>query len=85
MKTEYVEIYPRLTMLVNDIEVGYLEYNSNKDEVEITDLFIFVGYRGNGFGKKLLEEVCNRHKGCAIESKYNFSKLLLETIKETKS
>lgn len=66
-------IYTVYKLVLNEIEVGFIEVILNENLIEITDLLIFKEYRKNGYSKILINY---------LFTKKEYEKIILE-VKET--
>lgn len=51
-----------IKLVYNQIEVGYLKYVESKSELSLDQLYIYPGFRRNGYAKMICEEFINYAK-----------------------
>lgn len=62
-------IYIKYKLIIDDIEVGFIEIIPNSDILEITNVLIYESFRGKGYSKILMNHIFNMKE---------FTKILLE-------
>lgn len=51
-----------IKLVYNQIEVGYIKYVESKSELSLDQLYIYPGFRRNGYAKMICEEFINYAK-----------------------
>lgn len=60
--------FSKVLVCINNNEImGYLYYSEIYDRIEINNIEVLPSYRGQGFGKKLLEHLITKGKDITLE------------------
>lgn len=51
----------KLSLLVDDIEAGYIKYNKTEEGIEVVQTYVFPGFRENGYAQRLVEYMTDNH------------------------
>ncbi len=68
----YEVMEDKVSLLVDDIEAGYIRYNKTNEGLEIVQTYVFPGFRENGYAQKLVEYVTDNHdhEVCKVQCSY---------------
>lgn len=62
----------RLCLYMDLIEVGFIEYEKNNQDVEIIQTYIYPGLRNNNYGRYLVEYANEKYNYLIKSSKCDF-------------
>ncbi len=64
----YVHLKEQIKLCSNAVEVGYISYLEKDGILELNELYVYPGYRQNGYGKNLCDEFIklSQEKSCQI-------------------
>lgn len=51
----------KLSLLVDNIEAGYIKFNKTESGIEVVQTYVFPGFRENGYAQKLVEYMTDNH------------------------
>lgn len=51
----------KLSLYIDNCEAGYIRFNNVEDGLEISQTYVYPGFRENGYAQKLVEHMVNNY------------------------
>ncbi len=65
---KFIELEDQIVLYDEDVKVGYIKYELEKKVVEVKGVYVYPGYRQNGYGKLLCDKLISH----VNDKKYSF-------------
>lgn len=75
----------KLSLLVNNIEAGYIKYNKTDGGIEITQTYVFPGFRENGYARQLVAYMNDNYDGQISSVKCAYYRIMASAHKLSKA
>ena len=78
-----IEIDNKFSLIKSDIELGYMYFIEEANNLIIKEVYVYPGYRGNGFGKLLVDHITleSKERGRNLFSECRFAKNFVKDLK----
>lgn len=81
---DYMVSENKLTLLVDNVEVGYIEFNPTDCGLVINQTYIYPGLRENGYGKQLVEYMTDNYEQEIYKVKCSYFRIMSADYKLSK-
>lgn len=72
----YKVMEDKLSLLVDNIEAGYIKFDKTEDGIEVIETYIFPGFRENGYAQRLVEYMTDNYDDEVSKIKCSYYRIM---------